>query len=210
MKISINALLTLLTLTLTLVIAPPIHASVMLLDMSGTLGGATNLNGSALGADTAFTLHAVFDSTPINTAGPNRSWYAATTTLNINGHNALNGALPVYLDSFTLFGTHYFAGIASASGDAQNLLTFSSDNPSPVIDTQNPAPTFFAVDGSSVGGTLTFGTDTISTINIVNTPSTLQINYSNAVPEPSTYALLCLSLGVVGYARKKMNKSRLG
>ena len=27
-----------------------------------------------------------------------------------------------------------------------------------------------------------------------------------AVPEPSTYALLCISLGVVGYARKRMNK----
>ena len=27
-----------------------------------------------------------------------------------------------------------------------------------------------------------------------------------AVPEPSTYALLCISLGVVGYARKKMMK----
>jgi PEP-CTERM motif len=26
------------------------------------------------------------------------------------------------------------------------------------------------------------------------------------VPEPSTYALLCISLGVVGFARKKMGK----
>ena len=30
---------------------------------------------------------------------------------------------------------------------------------------------------------------------------------STAVPEPSTYALLCISLGVVGFARKKMGKS---
>ena len=29
----------------------------------------------------------------------------------------------------------------------------------------------------------------------------------SAVPEPSTYALLCLSLGVVGYARKKIMKT---
>ena len=29
---------------------------------------------------------------------------------------------------------------------------------------------------------------------------------ATAVPEPSTYALLCISLGVVGYARKKMGK----
>ena len=29
---------------------------------------------------------------------------------------------------------------------------------------------------------------------------------TSAVPEPSTYALLCISLGVVGYARRKMGK----
>ena len=29
---------------------------------------------------------------------------------------------------------------------------------------------------------------------------------ASAVPEPSTYALLCISLGVVGYARRKMGK----
>ena len=36
----------------------------------------------------------------------------------------------------------------------------------------------------------------------VNAPFQLSID---AVPEPSTYALLVISLGVVGYARKKMN-----
>lgn len=30
---------------------------------------------------------------------------------------------------------------------------------------------------------------------------------TSAVPEPSTYALLCISLGVVGYARRKMGKN---
>ena len=30
---------------------------------------------------------------------------------------------------------------------------------------------------------------------------------ATSVPEPSTYALLCISLGVVGFARKKMRKS---
>ena len=29
---------------------------------------------------------------------------------------------------------------------------------------------------------------------------------TSAVPEPSTYALLCISLGVVGYAKRKMGK----
>jgi hypothetical protein len=31
-------------------------------------------------------------------------------------------------------------------------------------------------------------------------------DFASAVPEPSTYALFCLSLGVVGYARKRMNR----
>jgi hypothetical protein len=33
------------------------------------------------------------------------------------------------------------------------------------------------------------------------------VNATVATPEPTTYLLLCLSLGVVGYARKKMMKS---
>ncbi len=32
---------------------------------------------------------------------------------------------------------------------------------------------------------------------------------STAVPEPSTYALLCISMGVVGFARKKMTKTAI-
>ena len=31
----------------------------------------------------------------------------------------------------------------------------------------------------------------------------------NSVPEPSTYALICIGLGVVGYARKRMEKGEL-
>ncbi len=34
--------------------------------------------------------------------------------------------------------------------------------------------------------------------------SSPQINVAISTPEPSTYALLCLSLGVVGYARRKL------
>ena len=35
----------------------------------------------------------------------------------------------------------------------------------------------------------------------------LRLDGTSAVPEPSTYALLCISLGVVGYARKRMNRT---
>ena len=37
--------------------------------------------------------------------------------------------------------------------------------------------------------------------------SPMDIQHTSAVPEPSTYALLCISLGVVGFVRKKMMKA---
>ena len=43
----------------------------------------------------------------------------------------------------------------------------------------------------------------------VNSKPTAEITSGGgpaAVPEPSTYALLCIGLGVIGYARKKMVK----
>jgi len=71
------------------------------------------------------------------------------------------------------------------------------------------------ISGSPLSGTATFGNKTFADIGITpdtytwtltnNDSVTLNINVST-VPEPSTYALLCISLGVVGYARKKMVK----
>ncbi len=45
-----------------------------------------------------------------------------------------------------------------------------------------------------------------------NNPLQMKIDASGgtAVPEPSTYALLCLSLGVVGFARRRMMKNEKG
>ena len=34
--------------------------------------------------------------------------------------------------------------------------------------------------------------------------SPMEIQHTSAVPEPSTYALLCISLGVVGFVRRKL------
>ncbi len=46
---------------------------------------------------------------------------------------------------------------------------------------------------------------TMATVTSAMTGSvTLTYNYTPAVPEPSTYLLLTISLGVVGYVRKKM------
>ena len=37
----------------------------------------------------------------------------------------------------------------------------------------------------------------------------LETGPATTVPEPSTYALLCISLGVMGYARKRMTKNEV-
>ena len=104
MKTRFSTFLTLLTLTLTLLIAPATHASVMVLDMTGgSLDGTTLLNGTALGVsgqDFDFTLHAVFDSTQITTANASFAWFASTTTLTLttlSGDVTLHGTVPVVL-----------------------------------------------------------------------------------------------------------------
>jgi PEP-CTERM motif len=40
----------------------------------------------------------------------------------------------------------------------------------------------------------------------VQYPFNMKIEGTAAVPEPSTYALFCIGLGMFGYARKRMNK----
>ena len=74
----------------------------------------------------------------------------------------------------------------------------------------------YASDGSGSGGgfpsnesSYNNNVHTWSPPSLTSTPQIMIINASaTAVPEPSTYALLCISLGVVGFARKKMAKGR--
>ena len=74
-------------------------------------------------------------------------------------------------------------------------------------------------NGNMLGGasnplaSYAFGTNYVSGDPItyhtypVNTAVRIEGSIPSAVPEPSTYALLCISLGVVGFARKKMGKA---
>jgi hypothetical protein len=79
----------------------------------------------------------------------------------------------------------------------------------------------FLIDGLAIPGTTATGNiifsydrydgDPTNGGNYID-PATTQVPASvtvldaSAVPEPSTYLLLCLSLGVVGYARTRMNR----
>ena len=186
-------------------------ASLMALDMTGgALDGSTLLNGTALGSsgqDFDFTLHAVFDSTPIGPSSTSFAWFATTTTMTLttlSGDVTLRGTVPVVLAAIH-FGplVMYAAGIAP-DGVSDNYILGTAQ--SPVFDPLNPTPMVLVSDTTIATGTLVFGTDTLS--NLVGGTKVLTVEVSNAtaVPEPSTYALLCISLGVVGFVRKKMIK----
>ena len=72
--------------------------------------------------------------------------------------------------------------------------------------------------GALLNGTTTWLNTTLAAQNLINgtyktswgsgpTADFLTVNIGpQAVPEPSTYALLCISLGCIGYARKRMVK----
>jgi hypothetical protein len=75
----------------------------------------------------------------------------------------------------------------------------------------------FAIDANAPVPATTFGPIVLSYNTYDGNPDTVgnlvilgnevSANASVSTPEPSTYALLCISLGVVGYARRKMVKS---
>ncbi len=214
MKTCFSSFLSLLTLVLALAVAVPAHSSVMVLDINGTLSSTTTLNNIPLGADTLFTLHAVFDTTALlatDTQDPMTiAWYAATNTLTLSGHAPLNGTVPVILLSAIVPGvfTLNAAGIAPVDINQTNYLDALSASPNPFFYPLTPIPSDLNSGiGGDAQGTLVFGSDTLGNLSYGSPPSNAVISVgATAVPEPSTYALLCISLGVVGYARKRMVK----
>jgi hypothetical protein len=101
----------------------------------------------------------------------------------------------------TMFLHAYLAGNSVGTTSALATMTgISTGYPEGQISYTNPGGFDKLVFTSNIGD-YAFGWDTNGTGNFGN-PGT------NAVPEPSTYALLCISLGVVGYARKRMNKAK--
>jgi hypothetical protein len=60
---------------------------------------------------------------------------------------------------------------------------------------------YLKLDVTPVEGSLVIGYGSVGEANI----NGMQLD-ATAVPEPSTYILLGIALGVVGYARKRMNK----
>ncbi len=209
MKNLIRSLLTMALLALTLAFAAPASASVLVLNCSGVFDGATTLNGTPLGGSTPFSFQALFDPTA-NLNDPPAAGvgvYPADVTF------TLGAAAPYGVASmFVVFDTsavslYVFGLLDSATG---SYLVSAFDAATPSFSGDNPTVTVLSQENVSLGiGYLTFTSNGIDQVladfaftNAGNATAT--ITDSSAVPEPTTYLLLCLSLGVVGVVRRKL------
>ena len=222
MKKAIWSLLTLAALTFTL--AVPATASIVINSTGGTsvgdlplgpMHGATVFTAGTGGAitDLKLGLYASaagdnYFSAALRSVGPGNVPTAG------NGGILASVILPVTITvgdntlyDFTSLGA---LGAYSLTPDTQYALTFYGAGPDNYIGLSILDPVNYAVaDGFTVQG-LGYSVNNGASFKFVgNTIGSMNIQVStsaSAVPEPSTYALLCISLGVVGYARKKMGK----
>jgi PEP-CTERM motif len=213
MRRKITAVLSALFLAaLTLTLAVAAQASPLLLNGTGSLDGATVLTtpgGSApLGADTSFSYHATFESTGGTYMGG--YLYSATTTFDLSGRGTYtSSSLSVLLadptSPLSFLTNYYTAGLMAANGDG---MAGQYSTASPTFFMGTPTPSLLSnpsLPPDLVGGTINFdGEVSLSNLTWGSANPTAELTAANTVPEPSTYALLCISLGVVGYARKRM------
>ena len=159
------------------------------------------------------------------TSGSSSVKLALHNTNNTTPYSAVAGATEYAVDTLnfsmpTTTATNFDLSLTAA--DIPNISSFSMNAnttyalilyaPSSVIGMQRK--TGYANGTTNNFYTVTEGFTALDTFrnNVanysVNASSfpTLDISFgeTSAVPEPSTYALLCISLGVVGYARRKL------
>jgi PEP-CTERM motif len=133
--------------------------------------------------------------------------YSLTGPFQTSNNLLYTGSAIANLSGYTLAPNTKYALVI---GDSSQSLVFWA--------TGGGTNTGYTTNGgySVVASSVTYGSNPPDPINpFASTGSSWHANdYSNiikldvvnVVPEPSTYALLCISLGVVGYARKRMNK----
>jgi hypothetical protein len=195
------------------------------MDVSGTFNSYATLDNTPL-TDVGFTQHVLFDITP-NTSDPTLYSFAVTSaSITIGGLDySVITPLVANVSTPALSTAVFFMGIADLSdtGAFYNAFLpfpagFDPANPTalilPTTPTSFPGPPgwaatirsdlVLALDRNSTSHTLLFET----TDTGISAITSAALTDTSAVPEPSTYALLCISLGVVGYARKRMNKAK--
>ena len=228
MKQCIRSLITLVALTLTL--TTPALATVVMLTMDGYFGERTTLNGVDQKGK-KFNLVAKSD-TYITANDNNISYFIAdniTLQVTIAGttHNYDNSvgvdkliiALVYYPD---VLGNSYAVGITYPISPGYFTPLFATSDIAMNSSAPNFGKIFYNQDNNNGGNDYNLnipltnnGPLIINTLFLIPDPSSpgdsttdlkVQFNGPSTVPEPSTYLLLTLSLGVVGFARKKMGQ----
>lgn len=145
----------------------------------------------SLGGATAVTL--TYTRTGSGSSGSTGSYSALGTSTIPTGEVIFNGLVPNSNYELAIFSP--LTASYSAGGVTKSLTApLSGDWSSLVQGSQYILFSSITSDGS---GSLSF------TPASGNRWSAFQLQEATAVPEPSTYALLCISLGVMGYAKRR-------
>jgi len=107
------------------------EAANLALDVFGEFGPATTLNGNALGVNTPFSFHALFDPMDNVNPTPGAGYFRPTEfTLEIAGHGTFAGVPNVDLNVVVLDPTYhlnvYAAGLVTSTGSPFFLNTYSA------------------------------------------------------------------------------------
>lgn len=197
-------------LLLTLCCTTQASASLISMEVSGTFGSGVALDNTTDLSNVPFTYRAQFDSS-VNTGTPPGNLVSPTTLLEftINSVTYTGASSYVYLDATNPItpSTPYTAGLSDENQANWHYFMGNYDTISTPFNAAAPQNSILSgagVDNSTGGLSLTFtGGTTISNLSFDSGAATAAIS-TTAVPEPSTYALLCLGLGVVGYAKRKL------
>ncbi len=168
--------------------------------MTGSMGGTPFTGASLTFTTTADTdnisfISGLYVNTGITTV---QSTAFGTTTLSGGTYGAFSGdGAAIGGGGFTLTGFLNLTG---------GPFFMTGESLSPPYDLS----TSYSVTSTNaepfMGYPRTFSTTDLGNLIISSTTGNATFT-AVSTPEPSTYALLCLSLGVVGYARKRMNKA---